>query len=101
LPDWACSAANSPGLANQEQETRFGGFFAFFVARVPLSIAGLTVSDTRSEADDTSGHYLATALTKAGHELADRWLVRDGSYQIRAAASAWLAADAVKAELIT
>ncbi len=37
-----------------------------------LAVAVLTVSDTRDEATDTSGHYLVEALEAAGHRLADK-----------------------------
>lgn len=66
-----------------------------------LSIAVLTVSDTRTEADDTSGDYLAAALAEAGHQLADRRIVVDDIYQIRAVLSAWIAQPAVDAVLVT
>ncbi len=44
---------------------------------VPVRIAVLTVSDTRGPADDRSGDILVERLTAAGHELADRRIVRD------------------------
>ncbi len=49
----------------------------------PLAIAVLTVSDTRTEADDTSGQYLQDALEEAGHRTAARGIVVDDIYQIR------------------
>ncbi len=42
-----------------------------------VSIAVLTVSDTRTEADDRSGDTLVERLTEAGHTLADRTIVKD------------------------
>lgn len=66
-----------------------------------LDIAVLTVSDTRTEADDTSGQYLADALAAAGHRLADRSIVKDDIYQIRAVLSAWIADASVAAVLVT
>jgi molybdenum cofactor biosynthesis protein B len=66
-----------------------------------LDIAVLTVSDTRSEADDTSGNYLAQVLQEAGHRLAAKNIVRDDIYQIRALVSQWIAAGDVAAILIT
>jgi molybdenum cofactor biosynthesis protein B len=66
-----------------------------------LEIAVLTVSDTRSEADDTSGQFLADALAEAGHGLADRRIVKDDIYQIRAVLSAWIADAAVDVVLVT
>ena len=66
-----------------------------------LSIAVLTVSDTRSYKDDTSGAYLIEALTDAGHLLAERALVKDDIYQIRAHVSRWIADEKVQVVLIT
>ena len=57
---------------------------------IPLNIAVLTVSDTRSEADDTSGDYLAKAIQDAGHVLADRKILKDSKYALRAAVSNWI-----------
>jgi molybdopterin adenylyltransferase len=68
---------------------------------VGLNIAVLTVSDTRQENDDTSGQYLAAQLTEAGHRLAERRIVRDDIYQIRAVVSQWIADSSVAAVLIT
>ncbi|MFV8818484.1 molybdenum cofactor biosynthesis protein B [Haliea sp. E17] len=67
----------------------------------PLAVAVLTVSDTRSEANDTSGDYLAGALAAAGHRCAERCIVRDDIYQIRAVLSRWIADAGVDAVLIT
>ena len=68
---------------------------------VPLQIAVLTVSDTRSLETDTSGQYLVDALTGAGHQLADRQIVKDDIYQLRAVVSAWIASPNVQAVLVT
>ncbi|MEM9255619.1 MAG: molybdenum cofactor biosynthesis protein B [Pseudomonadota bacterium] len=67
----------------------------------PLSIAVLTVSDTRTAADDTSGDYLVEAAGEAGHRLAERQIVPDDVYQIRAVLSAWIAAVGIDAVLVT
>ncbi len=67
----------------------------------PLGIAVLTVSDTRGEEDDSSGHFLVEALQDAGHQLADKVIVKDDIYQIRMVLSRWIAADDVDAVLIT
>lgn len=56
-----------------------------------LSCAVLTISDTRSEADDRSGDLLASLIEADGHRVAARALVRDDVYQIRATVSAWIA----------
>lgn len=57
----------------------------------PLNIAVLTVSDTRTEANDTSGQYLAEVLQQAGHKLCDKAIVPDDIYLLRAQVSAWIA----------
>lgn len=56
-----------------------------------LNCALLTISDTRTFADDKSGAYLADALSEAGHKLGDRQICRDDIYAIRALASSWIA----------
>lgn len=61
----------------------------------------LTVSDTRTAADDTSGDYLAGALTEAGHVLHERVLTRDDKYRIRAIVANWIADERVHGVLIT
>src|ERR1019366_6282665 len=61
---------------------------------VPLNIAVLTVSDTRSLADDKSGTTLSERLTAAGHKLAGREIVVDDADAIRAAGSLRRAASA-------
>ena len=67
----------------------------------PLNICVLTVSDTRTIAEDTSGDALIELLTKAGHTLADRQLVKDDVYQMRAVVSQWIADESAHAVLIT
>jgi molybdenum cofactor biosynthesis protein B len=67
----------------------------------PVNIAVLTVSDTRTLATDTSGALLAERLASAGHVLADRQLVPDDLYRIRAVVSAWIADPAVDALITT
>jgi molybdenum cofactor biosynthesis protein B len=66
-----------------------------------LRIAVLTISDTRSLADDRSGDTLAARLSAAGHVLAQRDLVRDNRYAIRALLSRWLIDDGVQVILTT
>ncbi|HVJ02446.1 MAG TPA: molybdenum cofactor biosynthesis protein B, partial [Sphingomonas sp.] len=60
------------------------------VAFRPVRIAVLTVSDTRTAADDRSGDRLVGRLTGAGHELADRTIVRDDADLIVARLHAWI-----------
>jgi molybdenum cofactor biosynthesis protein B len=68
---------------------------------VPLDIAILTVSDTRTEADDTSGQLLVERLQSAGHRLLEKAIVPDDIYQIRAILSRWIADERVNAILTT
>ncbi len=66
-----------------------------------LNCAVLTISDTRTERDDTSGALLAELLNADGHKLADRALVRDDVYRIRATVSAWIADEDIHVILTT
>jgi molybdenum cofactor biosynthesis protein B len=68
---------------------------------VPLKIAVLSMSDTRSLADDKSGATLAERLEQAGHILADRKIVPDDVEAIRAALRAWIADPNVDAVITT
>jgi len=68
---------------------------------LPLNIAILTVSDTRTEATDTSGQVLVERLITAGHRLAEKLIVPDDKYQIRAVLSRWIADPAVQAVIST
>ncbi len=58
---------------------------------IPVNIAVLTVSDTRTIETDTSGQTLVDRLTAAGHRLADRAIVRDEATDIEARFRAWIA----------
>jgi molybdenum cofactor biosynthesis protein B len=58
---------------------------------VPIKIAILTVSDSRTEADDTSGDALVKRLNEAGHILAEKYIVTDDKYKIREVVSRWIA----------
>lgn len=68
---------------------------------VPLEIAVLTVSDTRTLETDTSGQLLAERLQDAGHRLAARVLLKDDLYRIRAQVATWIAEEQVQVVLIT
>jgi molybdenum cofactor biosynthesis protein B len=70
-------------------------------AFLPLNIAVLTVSNTRTEANDTSGKTLADRLTAAGHHLADKRIVPDDIYRIRAVVSQWIADPDIDAIIST
>jgi len=71
------------------------------MSKTPLTIAVLTVSDTRSMENDTSGDYLATALAESGHNLAHRLLVKDDLFDIRAVVSEWIASTDIHVVMIT
>lgn len=68
---------------------------------VPLKIALLTVSDSRTEADDTSGALLRDAAERAGHKVAAKEVVPDDIYQLRAVFSRWIADPQVQVVLTT
>ena len=68
---------------------------------LPLKIAVLTVSDTRTEADDKSGKILVENLTSTGHLLLEKTIVPDNIYQIRAVLSKWIAEESVQVVLTT
>jgi molybdenum cofactor biosynthesis protein B len=68
---------------------------------IPVNIAILTISDSRSEADDVSGKLLRERLLSAGHTLADQQIVRDDIYQIRAVVSKWVAEPDIQVILTT
>ena len=70
-------------------------------AFIPLNIAVLTISDTRSLADDKSGTILAERLTAAGHSLAAREIVVDDVDAIRAIIKGWIADASVDAIVTT
>lgn len=66
-----------------------------------LNIAILTVSDTRTEENDTSGHYLVEAVKAEGHSVADKAIVTDNKYKLRALVSKWIADDAINVIIST
>ncbi len=68
---------------------------------LPLSIAVLTVSDTRDEPSDKSGRLLATRLESAGHRLYAKRIVPDDKYEIRAVVSDWIRDPDVQVVLTT
>jgi len=67
----------------------------------PLGMAVLTISDTRSEETDTSGALLVERLTRAGHRLIDRAIVRDEIDAIQAALKDWIANSEIEIILTT
>ena len=58
---------------------------------IPLNIAVMVVSDSRTEETDTSGKTLVERLTSAGHHCAEKAIIIDDIYQIRAKISTWIA----------
>ncbi|MDT8452071.1 MAG: molybdenum cofactor biosynthesis protein B [Gammaproteobacteria bacterium] len=58
---------------------------------IPVNIAVMTVSDSRTEDNDSSGKALVDRLTEAGHHCAEKAIVVDDVYQIRAVVSRWIA----------
>ncbi|MEW6039216.1 MAG: molybdenum cofactor biosynthesis protein B [Pseudomonadota bacterium] len=68
---------------------------------LPLDIAVLTVSDTRTEDNDASGMILAERLTEAGHRLAEKSIVPDDIYRIRAVVSRWIADPGIQVVIST
>ena len=56
-----------------------------------LNCAVMTVSDTRTPDDDSSGDYLVDALSREGHRCVDRDIVKDNIYEIRRIFSEWIA----------
>lgn len=68
---------------------------------VPLQIAVVTVSDTRTEENDTSGRYLADSLKGEGHQLHSKHLCKDDVDDLRALVQGLILDDAVHAVLLT
>ena len=68
---------------------------------IPVRIAILTMSDTRSLAEDRSGNALAEMIREAGHDVADRALVKDDVAQIRAKVQGWIADPTVDVVITT
>ena len=68
---------------------------------IPLNIAVMTVSDSRSEDTDKSGATLVQLLTGAGHLLADKVIVPDDIYRIRAEVSRWIANPDIQVVITT
>lgn len=67
----------------------------------PLSIAVLTVSDTRDESNDTSGALLVERAGQAGHRIVEKRIEQDDVFQIRYQVSKWIASGDTQVVLIT
>jgi molybdenum cofactor biosynthesis protein B len=70
-------------------------------AFVPVPIAVMTVSDTRTEETDTSGRALVEMLTDAGHRLAEKLIVPDDRYRLRYETSRWILDPEVQVVITT
>jgi molybdenum cofactor biosynthesis protein B len=68
---------------------------------IPLNIAILVVSDSRTDVDDVSGKVLVDQAIEAGHLVIEKKIVPDNIYQIRAAVSNWIAAEDVNVVIST
>lgn len=68
---------------------------------IPVGIAVLTVSDTRSLAEDKSGQTLADRIADAGHELVDRAIVTDDADLIREKVLSWSRDDRIDVVITT
>lgn len=68
---------------------------------IPLNVAVLTVSDTRDESTDTSGKALVDRVISDGHILADKKIVKDDIYQLRAVVSHWIADNNIQVVVTT
>lgn len=67
----------------------------------PINIALLTVSDTRTPADDTSGDILAERISAAGHSLAERGIEKDDADLLVARLTRWIDDPAIDAIVTT
>ncbi len=68
---------------------------------IALNVAVLTVSDTRTAANDSSGDLIAAELVKSGHRVACRRLLPDDCTALRAQFSAWIAESDIDAVIAT
>ena len=68
---------------------------------IPVHVAVLTVSDTRTAANDTSGDYIANRLAEAGHRIVARAIVKDSELLIRAQLAQWIAEAGVDVVIAT
>jgi molybdenum cofactor biosynthesis protein B len=68
---------------------------------IPIHIAVLTVSDTRTFENDTSGGYVVQRMTEAGHTIAAHVIVKDSEVGIRAQLAQWIADPRVDVVIVT
>ena len=67
----------------------------------PLTLCVLTVSDSRTPDNDTSGDYLVLSIGQAGHRVHDRRILKDNRYQVRALVANWIADESVDGVIVT
>jgi len=68
---------------------------------IPINIAVLTVSDTRTTENDTSGGYIVQRMTEAGHRIAAHVIIKDSEVGIRAQLAQWIADPRVDVVIAT
>jgi molybdenum cofactor biosynthesis protein B len=68
---------------------------------VPLNLAVVTVSDTRTEENDTSGHWLKETAEEVGHKVTRKHIIIDDVYKLRALIADLIADDSIHAVLVT
>ena len=68
---------------------------------IPVNVAVLTVSDTRTLETDTSGKFIVDRLTEVGHRIVARTIVKDGELSIRAQLASWIADPGVDVVIAT
>ena len=68
---------------------------------IPVGIAVLTVSDTRTGKDDKSGQLLVSRLQEYGHLLKEKQIVQDNIHAIRAVLSGWIVREDIQAIITT
>ena len=67
----------------------------------PLTLCVLTVSDSRTPDNDTSGDYLVLSIGQAGHRVHDRRILKDNRYQVRALVANWIADESIDGVIVT
>src|SRR5258705_4975494 len=70
-------------------------------AFIPVHVAVLTASDTRTPETDSSGAYIAERLTEVGHRIVARAIVKDSELVIRAQLAQWIADPGVDVVIAT
>ena len=68
---------------------------------IALNMCVLTVSDSRTRETDSSGDFLVSSLSDAGHTLVERAILPDDRYKLRALVSRWIADAGVDGILVT